>query len=556
MYILKIFNSYFANNKKTILLYILFTILSFPLESIAIPQLYSNFIEILNNNTKKEVFIKYLIIITIILCIIHFSNAITSYIESYMIPDMNEFIINYIFSNLLKKYESNFDDIELGRIISHLSTIPGIIKDVVSELCVWIFPRFLTIIFINIYFLYINWKLGLASTILIVIFFYINFKLFGSCTTLSTERQHLFENINQYTQDKLSNTFSIYSTGSLHNEIKNYEADTRKYTQKATDSFMCLNKSNIFSSILIIIIFIVLNGISIYLFLQKIISYNSLITILIIIIYYLPCIVTINSSLPTIISCYGSLNGVDDFLKDLYETHNKAQLMNNLSTIKLINGNIIINNLNFGYNNTKLFNNFYLTIKNKDKIAIIGQSGNGKSTLIKIIMGYYKIPNNVIYIDNKDINEFNLNDLRKQISYVNQNSKLFNKTVLENIQYGNNTSKDEIIKLCEKIKIDHIFASLKNGLDTNVGIDGNNLSGGQRQIVHILRCICQKNKIVILDEPTSAIDKDNTKNIINIINELGQNSTLILITHDESILSMVNRVVKLENGKIISDVYK
>ena len=77
-------------------------------------------------------------------------------------------------------------------------------------------------------------------------------------------------------------------------------------------------------------------------------------------------------------------------------------------------------------------------------------------------MGYYKIPNNVIYIDNKDINEFNLNDLRKQISYVNQNSKLFNKSVYENIQYGNNSTKDDIDNLCKKIKIDNIFKKQEN----------------------------------------------------------------------------------------------
>ena len=553
MYIFKILNSFISEYKLILIIYILFTILSFPLESIVIPQIYSHFIGILNTKTEMKVFIKYLIIIIIVLSIIYSSNAITVYIESFMIPDMSEYVINYIFKNLLKKYENNFDDIELGKIITHLSIIPSTIKDGASELCVWILPRLLTIIIINIYFFYLNWKLGLISLFMILIFFYFNFKLFFSCTNLSTERHHLFENKNQNTQDILSNTFSIYSTGSVNDEIKKYELDTHKYTIKSKESLSCLNKSNIFSNILIIIIFITLNSFATYLFLNKKLSHNNLIAVIITIIYYIPCIITFNSSMPTIIHSYGALNAVDDFVKDLY-TINIIKEKESLNKIKLNNGNIVINNLNFKYDkDTILFQNFYLTIKTNEKVAIIGPSGNGKSSLIKIIMGYYNIPNNTIYIDNIDLNNYNLNDLRKQISYVNQNNKLFNKSIFENIQYGNNSTQNDIINLCTKMKVDTIFKNLKNGLNTNVGVEGNNLSGGQRQLVHILRCFFQKNKIIILDEPTSAIDKDNTKYIINIINELSKNSTLILITHDTSILSLVDRVIKIESGKIISD---
>jgi len=264
--------------------------------------------------------------------------------------------------------------------------------------------------------------------------------------------------------------------------------------------------------------------------------------------------------MPYLIHCYGILLSVDHFIEDLYkiELNNNLQKKNtNIKIKKLNNGIIIINNLSYGYEKESyLFKNFYLTIKNNEKVALVGKSGNGKSSLIKLIMGYYKIPNNTIFIGNEDINTFNLNDLRNQVSYVNQNNKLFNLSLLENIQYGNNMSREDIINICKKIKVDNIFKNLKNGLDTNVGIEGNNLSGGQRQLVHILRCIAKKNKIVILDEPTSAIDKDNTIYIINAIKELSLNSTVILITHDETLLSFVDRIITLDSGKIISDVYQ
>ena len=555
MYILKIFGSFLKNYKFTVIIYTLFTLLSFPLESIVVPQIYSHFFEILTKKTNSKIFIKYFMIIVVFLIIINASNCATTYIESYVLPELNEFIINYIFKNLLKKYENNISEIELGKIIARLSVVPQYLKEFITNICVWIFPRVLTIIVINIYFFYINWRLGLVSIITILLFYFINAMFFNKCSKISRERHLIFEDKTQVTQDKLSNCFSIYANGNINKEILNYEDNTRKYTSIFKDNLLCLNKANISNSILNILIFVILNSTATYLYINKKVSFTNLIAIFITVIYYLPCIITINSTMPDLIHYYGTLKAVDNFVEELYHIN----LNDTNITVKdkniITNGTIDIVNLNFGYKGSSLFNNFNLSIKDKEKVAIIGKSGNGKSTLIKLIMGYYKTNNNNIFINGIDINNYELNDLRGQISYVNQNNKLFNTTLLENIQYGNNKSREDIISTCKRINITNIFKNLKDGLDTNVGVDGNNLSGGQRQMVHILRCIFKKNKIVILDEPTSAIDKDNKINIINAIKELCNNNTLILITHDHSILKLVNRVIVLDSGKLISDNY-
>jgi ABC-type multidrug transport system fused ATPase/permease subunit len=559
MYILKIFKYFIKDYKFTVILYIIFTILAFPLESIVVPQIYSNFFEVLTTKTQTSVFLKYFIYIVLLLSVVNISNCTTTYIESFMIPELNGFIINYIFKNLLKKYENSITDIELGKIITRLSIIPQHLKEFITEFCIWIFPRFLTIILINIYFIFLNFKLGIFSTIILIIFLYFNLKYFISCAPISTERHLLFEGKNEDTQDRLANSLSIYSNGYLNKEIDSYENHTKAYTSKFKENLWCLTKSTIFSSAGTMFIFIALNSYAVYLFIKKQLSFTNLMAIFITIIYYIPCIITINSTLPTLIHYYGSLSSIDSFIEDLYKVdinYVNVKKEDNEIIMKINKGNIVINNLNFSYvKDNYLFNKFYLTIKEQEKIAILGPSGNGKSTLIKLIMGYYKLDNGSIYIDDKDINEYNLNDLRKQISYVNQNSKLFNTSLLKNIQYGNNYTDNEIIELCNKLKVDNVFKNLKEGLNTNVGVEGSKLSGGQRQLVHILRCICKKNKIVILDEPTSAIDKENKQNIIDAIKELSKSSTLIIITHDDTLLELVNRVIKMDSGKIVEDEY-
>lgn len=608
MYIFKILYEYFKDYKLTVIIYIIFTILSFPLEAIVIPQIYSKFFDILNSNKHPtvDVFIKYISLVIVIQIIVNASNSLTTYIESYAIPALNHYLINYIFKNLLRKYENSVTEIELGKITARLSTIPSFVKEFMTDFLVWIFPRLFTILLINIYFFYINFSLGIISLIMLVLFFYITFKYSDSCTKLSFERHNLFEEHTQNTQDLLSNSQSIYAAGSTNLEIKNYDINTKKYTSKFKENLMCLNNINILSGVLIVFLFIALNILTTYLYFKKKISYTNLIAIFITILYYVPCITTISLILPSIIHSIGPLKSIDSFVEDLYninkqyddlkldkypqisedidesdiknlnkntineyiikqlqKQHELKNKKHNISTeyyndnsIKLNSGTIIINNLTFGYNsNNNIFKNFYLTIKDKESIAILGQSGNGKSTLIKLIMGYYKVPNGIIYIDGKDINSYDITELRKQISYVSQNTKLFNMSVLENIQYGNNKSKEDIEKLIKKINIQNIFTNLKDGLETNAGIEGSNLSGGQRQMIQILRNMLKDNKIVIFDEPTSAIDKNNTQNVINAIKELGKDKTLIIVTHDDELLSLVNRVIKISSGKIIEDNY-
>jgi ABC-type multidrug transport system fused ATPase/permease subunit len=556
MYIFKILFDFFKDFKFTVILFILFTILSFPLESIIIPQIYSNFFDVLKKETDVNVFIKYISMVIFIQLIVNFSNYMSIKMESILLPEMNHYIINYIFKNLLNKYENSAQELELGKIITRLSTVPNYLKEFFSDFLVWIFPRLVTIIIINIYFFYININLGIVSLLLLILYYYFNIKYFMKCTILSNERHILFENKNQLTQDKLSNSNSIYSAGYLNKEIKSYDKDTQKYTSKFKENLMCLNRVNLVSGFLIMVLFIGLYSTTTYLFINKKINFKNLMAIFMTIIYYTPCIMTINGTLPDLIQYYGSLTATEDFIKELYDVDNFKKNNIDKPIKKIENGNIVINNLTFDYNEkTNIFKNFYITFKENEKVAIIGPSGNGKSTLVKLIMGYYKIPNNTIFIDNNDINSFDLSDLRKQISYVNQNNKLFNMSIYKNIQYGNNVSKDDIINISKKIGLDNIFKNLKDGFETNAGIDGNNLSGGQKQVIQILRNMLKNNKIVILDEPTSAIDKENKMSILNAINELSRNKTLIIITHDDSLLSLVNRVITLKSGKIIEDKY-
>jgi len=285
-----------------------------------------------------------------------------------------------------------------------------------------------------------------------------------------------------------------------------------------------------------------------YLFKVGKINKEKLLTLFMILIFYIPCLNTIITYLPDYINHLGIIKSVDDYIDEIC-------IDNDIKPdINIIDGNIEIVNLTFGYTkNNNLFNDFNLTINSKDKLAIIGRSGNGKSTLIKLIMGYYHVPDNTIFIDGHDINKYNLTSLRKQIIYINQNTKLFNKSIFDNIRYGNDISDDDIINVYNKFNLDRIYKNLPNKFNTNVGVNGDSLSGGQKQVVLLLRNYFKNNKIIILDEPTAALDIHTRSIVINIIKEISKNSTLIIITHDFDNIELTNKQIEIINGAILTN---
>ena len=551
MYIYKLFVEFIFKHPWTILFYSICTLMAYPLESIVLPQLYSHFFnsikQVSGQNTK--VFFYFLQLIAVMLVVVNVANYLTVHIESNLIPEWTGFIMDWIFQNTVEIYENKMTDIELGKMILDISVIPKTMREFITDLVTWVFPRFFSVLAINLYFGWLNWKLGLLSFALFAMYLISSIFILNRCSGLAQSDYQLYENKMQMTQDRLSNTFSIYSTGSMEREIQNYRKDTENFMTVYKDKMVCMNRSVILTSFFTIFTLLAIDGYAATLFVQKELSYTNFLAVVMTVMYYIPNVAVIGSSIPDIIQKFSILTVVDEMVKTLYDNYTKKkEIVPKAPEHRLKTGSIVVNDLTFSYSPSMppIIKHYKMSIKDKENVALVGSSGSGKSTLIKLLMGYYPVEKGKILIDGLDIGEYNLNDLRKQITYVNQNTKLFNMTLLENICYGNdNCSREQVQQVINRTKIGSIFENLGDGLDTNVGIDGNKLSGGQRQMVHILRAILKKNPIVILDEPTSAMDVDIKVAIIKAIRELAHNSTLIVITHDETVLSVVDRIVRI-----------
>ena len=250
-----------------------------------------------------------------------------------------------------------------------------------------------------------------------------------------------------------------------------------------------------------------------------------------------------------------NLQGVFVAMSRVFELFDlKPQIHSPANHVKLngLNSSIDFKNVNFEYEqDTPVLKDFSLHVNKGETIALVGNSGGGKSTVVSLLPRFYDVTSGEIDFDGVDIRNFNLDELRQNISFVFQDNFLFSGTIKENILMGNeHATEEEIKKVVAMAHLDEFAHSLENGLDTFVGERGTTLSGGQRQRVAIARAMLKDAPIVILDEATSALDNKSEAIVQKALDNLIQNKTVFVIAHRLSTIKNANRIAVVDEGKL------
>ena len=209
----------------------------------------------------------------------------------------------------------------------------------------------------------------------------------------------------------------------------------------------------------------------------------------------------------------------------------------------------------FAYEESKnVLNNISFKANENELTAIVGNSGSGKSTITKLIAGFWNVSNGEILIGKTNLNELPLKQNMELVSYVSQENFLFNKTILENLKMAKeDASMDEIKEACEKASCYNFIKALPNGYETIVGKGGANLSGGEKQRIAIARCFLKNSPIVLLDEATAYSDPDNESVIQQSIDKLIKDKTVIMVAHRLSTIVNANKIIVVDNGEVIEE---
>ena len=244
-----------------------------------------------------------------------------------------------------------------------------------------------------------------------------------------------------------------------------------------------------------------------------------------------------------------------DRILPIIDINNEINLNENKDKLIFSDGNLIFENVNFTYKSNlenKVLQNINAKFTGGKMTALVGHSGSGKSTLLNMIPRIYAPTDGSILLDNQDISKFNLASLRSEISIVDQNTTLFDDTVLNNIKYAKpEASNEEVFEAAKQSMCKEFIDNLENGYDTMIGENGVKLSGGEKQRLSIARAFLKKSKIILLDEATSSLDSETEEKIQKALSELTFNKTTIVIAHRLSTILNSDNIYVVDNGKII-----
>ncbi|EIA10607.1 ABC transporter ATP-binding protein [Flavobacterium frigoris] len=237
---------------------------------------------------------------------------------------------------------------------------------------------------------------------------------------------------------------------------------------------------------------------------------------------------------------------------EVLEVQNEIISKENAVDKNTFDSDITIKNVNFKYEEETVLKDFSLQVKKGQTIALVGQSGSGKSTIANLLTRFYDVNDGTISIDGTDIKDINLQSLRGLMGLVTQDSILFNDTIKANISLGKETATDD--EIIEALKIANAYEFVKDlpkGIHTNIGDSGNKLSGGQKQRLSIARAVLKNPPIMILDEATSALDTESEKFVQVALENMMQNRTSIVIAHRLSTIQKADSIVVMQKGKIV-----
>ena len=259
------------------------------------------------------------------------------------------------------------------------------------------------------------------------------------------------------------------------------------------------------------------------------------------------------NQLSQVMSTVQSAVAASERVFEFLELEEEVQEIPNPLSTEGLHGNIVFDHVCFGYNKNKIIiHDFCAKVKDGQKIAIVGPTGAGKTTIVKLLMRFYDLNSGRILIDGKDMTKFNRSDIRRMFGMVLQDTWLFNGTIKENIKYGKLDATDSEVKTaCHTASVDHFIKTLPDGYDMVLNEEADNISGGQKQLLTIARVILANPKILILDEATSSVDTRTEELIQKAMDKLMEGRTSFIIAHRLSTIKNADLILVMNEGDIV-----
>lgn len=479
-------------------------------------------------------------------------SAIFSFIQGFTMTNVSQKMTYKIRNDIVEKINrlpmKYFDTKTHGEVLSIITNDIDILSSNLNQSITQIITAVCTIIGILVMMLTISWQMTLISLIIVPLSAFLVKSIVGKSQKYFVKQQEYLAHVNGQVEENYSGLNII--------KVFNREEKTMQEFEKANDELYLSGwKSQFLSGLMFPIMNFLSNvgyvGVAVaggYFAvkgtitvgnIQSFIQYNKQFT------QPINQIAQISGMLQSMIA---AAERIFEFLEQPEE---KETAKGNIDTTN-IKGNIEFKNVKFGYGDKTIINNFNAHVKQGQKIAIVGPTGAGKTTMVKLLMRFYDVNSGEITIDGHNIKDFTRGNLRKMFGMVLQETWLFGGTVRDNIKYGReDATEEEVINAAKAAHVHHFIKTLPNGYSSILNDESSNISAGQKQLLTIARVILQDPKILILDEATSSIDTRTEIQIQKAMDNLMEGRTSFIIAHRLSTIKNADMILVMNHGDII-----
>lgn len=545
-----LFSKFLEEEKWNVLLLIFASFTINILQTNGISFITANIINFMQKNDEIQVwyFFKYLVGVSIIFIV--FFNFYKHY-QMKLLTRLRQWIRGKLVKMLLLINNQNFSNVNFQNLNAPINRVSSISFFLFNDIITYLLPNFSFLLMVCIFFTYKNAWFGIGFIIAnILLCLYCVYNVDDMINYNNIYERQIIEN-EYYLVDLLNNMDKVVSRGQVNSEIDTYWDKMNLSIRAAYNLFDNINYHETISVLGLYMIIFCSIACLIWLCFHGKIDVTIFITFFTILLLYRDKMTNIIQQIPNYIEFLGRAESILKYFKDTDKEYEKIEMKNNVKHSEIEFNIIEFKNVTFKYasGENSVMENKNLSIQTNNKIiGITGLSGNGKSTFAKLLLKMYHPTNGTIMIDNINIDDIDTEYIRKNITYVNQSSKLFDKKIIDNLYYGCNDRNICDTLLSEIMKYPKIRDLYKNVdlEDTQTGSLGENLSGGQRQIINIISGLINPCKILILDEPTNALDINLKTELLELIKDFKRyKKCIMIITHDKDVMPLFNEKISM-----------
>ena len=520
---------------------------------VIIPLFYKNFFDVLASGEAPSAVVKNLISILLTIAGLEVISwlvwRLATFTNSYFQPKAMAELTNQCFAYLHRHSFGFFNNSFVGSLVKRVQWFVRAFETIADRFTWNILPLVVNISVIIVVLFYLNFYLGLGVAIWLAIFLTINAVFVRYKLKYDIKRSAAETETSKYLADTITNQSSVKLFNGYGQALKDFSSLVEVVRRLRLFTWNLDNAIDAFQGLMMVFLEIGILFLAINLWQQGIISLGAF--------------VLIQTYLMNIFNRVWDFGRfIRDVCQNLADAEEMTVILNTLHEIQdapgakkleVGAGRIEFKNVSFNYSQARnILNDFNLAIKPGERIALIGPSGAGKTTVVKLLLRMHDLSAGEILIDGQNISQVTQESLWQDISFVPQDPVLFHRPIIENIRYGKAKASDEaVIKAAKLAHCNEFISGLVDGYDTYVGERGIKLSGGERQRVAIARAILKNSPILVLDEATSSLDSESERLIQDGLDKLMKGKTVIVIAHRLSTIRKMDRIIVIDEGGII-----